>query len=248
MKRLEKENFKKEKNNIKILIIVSIVICIVIILIMYNLINNKIQKDKYISEIQGITNEFTNQNINYETVQIKLDRLVTDNYYKALEEVSKKYIEDVINLTKELETIISSDYILSVLLSENISKESIELKTSMQKLEEYRNNILKLKEDIEKFFSDENVYGYLELEVEQGKKVEEKEIKELFNIFVIGDIDQTRKRYLDSISEVEKIIIKYEAAYDFLSENINKWKIEEDRLIFDNSELADKYNELLKEI
>ena len=54
--------------------------------------------------------------------------------------------------------------------------------------------------------------------------------------------------YLNSINEVISLLKQSENIIDFLIENKNNWDIENDNIVFDDTDLAREYDDLVSQL
>ena len=87
-----------------------------------------------------------------------------------------------------------------------------------------------------KYIKDQNVDSYYE---------------EIYNKEIQGYINLEEKEgdtLKDSIDDVIDVLTISEKVINFLSENKDSWKIEDDSIVFDTEELSDEYDNLISEI
>ena len=73
---------------------------------------------------------------------------------------------------------------------------------------------------------------------------------DLYKNEIVGDIESANdtSEVENSIDEIISILNKSEEVINFLVENKNNWKIENDTIVFNNNNLADQYDELISQL
>ena len=70
----------------------------------------------------------------------------------------------------------------------------------------------------------------------------------LYKDEIVGDLSNTDKTVENSINEVISLLKQSENIIDFLIENKNNWDIENDNIVFDDTDLAREYDDLVSQL
>ena len=70
----------------------------------------------------------------------------------------------------------------------------------------------------------------------------------LYKEEIVGDLSNTDKTVENSIDEVISMLDKSEKIIDFLIENKDSWEIENDNIIFDDTDLSREYDDLISQL
>ena len=228
----------------KILIIVFIIIVIALAVIGYLVYNDKMQEDKLKKELLEI-NELSNaETIDMDTMNDRLDRIVTTGDYAIVEEAFKSYLRDNFDNIMKIMEILNDEKLFSLLTVQNYKedgKDFIESKNYITNtktaLEEYKNKYTE-------FFTEDKAMSYI-----NDKGLDSYYI-DLYKNEFMGDMSLASQDTTveDSIDEIIELLNKIEEILNLLSENQNAWNIDEDNISFNNETLLNKYNTLIDSI
>ena len=228
----------------KILIIVFIIIVIALAVIGYLVYNDMMQEDKLKKELLEI-NELSNaETIDMDTINDRLDRIVTTGDYAIVEEAFKSYLRDNFDSIMKIAEILNDEKLSSLLTVQNYKedgKDFIESKNYITNtktaLEEYKNKYTE-------FFTEDKAMSYI-----NDKGLDSYYIDFYKNEFM-GDMSLASQDTTveDSIDEIIELLNKIEEILNLLSENQNAWNIDEDNISFNNETLLNKYNTLINSI
>ena len=228
----------------KILIIVFIIIVIALAVIGYLVYNDMMQEDKLKKELLEI-NELSNaETIDMDTINDRLDRIVTTGDYAIVEEAFKSYLRDNFDNIMKIAEILNDEKLSSLLTVQNYKedgKDFIESKNYITNtktaLEEYKNKYTE-------FFTEDKAMSYI-----NDKGLDSYYI-DLYKNEFMGDMSLASQDTTveDSIDEIIELLNKIEEILNLLSENQNAWNIDEDNISFNNETLLNKYNTLINSI
>ena len=229
-------------------IFLNIVIIAAVGLVAFLVIRNfmtdgKVQRE--IKEIYDLIYNSDEETYDLETIYTKLDDVVSNDGYAIVEIVAKDYLSDVFDKILELEDIINDERMNNVLTVTNYKEDGPNFTDTINYLDETKEKVLNLKasmlgdlevntlmsyiinEDLEESYID--LYGTLEFAKESNINKNKENIESAVDSFV------------SQIEGMENVI-------DFLIENKNEWKINDDMIVFDDTSLSNEYNDMISSI
>lgn len=229
-------------------IFLNIVIIAAVGLVAFLVIRNfmtdgKVQRE--IKEIYDLIYNSDEETYDLETIYTKLDDVVSNDGYAIVEIVAKDYLSDVFDKILELEDIINDERMNNVLTVTNYKEDGPNFTDTINYLDETKQKVLNLKasmlgdlevntimsyiinEDLEESYID--LYGTLEFAKESNINKNKENIESAVDSFV------------SQIEGMENVI-------DFLIENKNEWKINDDMIVFDDTSLSNEYNDMISSI
>lgn len=228
----------------KILIGVGVVAAIVLIILAFFVILDVRQEDKLLKEADEII-EMTNQtDMNMDQIRAKLKRTVTKGDYGIVEKAFKQYMSDSLDNMEEMIQIMNDDTITKSLTVENYKEDGPDFTKTKAYLEETKQKLDNDKNKYYDFLSEEKADSYLD-----GKNLDAYYV-ELYQKEMIGDLENERKdKTIDNaINEIVSLLNNSENIIDFLIENKNQWKIEQDHIVFATDALTSEYEDLADNI
>lgn len=191
--------------------------------------------EKEFSEARRMSNSFE---YSYDEVNEVLDRTIAKKgEYKILEESYKLYLKDIYTTLINAKNIIDDNKINSLLSYDNYSNDGPEFKNTKQYIKKSKKTLEDCKDSYEELFTDKKIKQYID-----GKKLSDYYIDIYSEEIAKQTYDQ---KIIDSIEESIEILDSIDSVIDFLIENKNNWKLENEKIYFNSDELVSTYNNLL---
>ena len=228
----------------KILIIVLIIIVIALAVIGYLVYNDMMQEDKLKKELLEI-NELSNaETIDMDTINDRLDRIVTTGDYAIVEEAFKSYLRDNFDNIMKITEILNDEKLFSLLTVQNYKEDGKDFIESKNYITNTKTTLEECKNKYTEFFTEDKAMSYI-----NDKGLDSYYIDFYKNEFM-GDMSSASQdtTVQDSIDEIIELLNKIEEILNLLSENQNAWNIDEDNISFNNETLLNKYNTLIDSI
>lgn len=228
----------------KILIALLIIIVLIIGVIAYFLISDLKQEEKLISEINELDNLVNAQEINIEQIKEKLNKIETRGDYATVEKAFKQYLSDNFDNIIKISEILNDEKLVNILTAKNYQEDGPDFVTTKEYITNTRQELEERKLAYTEFFTEEKAMSYI-----NDKGLDSYYI-DLYKNEIVGDIESANdtSEVENSIDEIISILNKSEEVINFLVENKNNWKIENDTIVFNNNNLADQYDELISQL
>ncbi len=229
------------KKVLKIILLIALLIIIIISsLVIWDLIQeNKLNKELvYISELTNA------KEINVEEIYKVLNRTITKGDYEEVEKSFKNYLKDNFDNTLKIANILNDENLINILTVENYLNDGKDFIKSKQYIEDTKNNLTEYKNVYLEFFTEEKAMSYI-----KDKNLDEYYI-ELYREEYVGDIeyDNGTEEVEKSLNEILDMLNIYEEVINMLSNNQNAWEIVGKNIVFDDTELSNKYDELINKL
>lgn len=226
----------------KILIITVILAIIILGLIAYFVVSDFMQEDKLKAELNELSQLSNAENINIDKINQKLDTIVTKDDYAIVERAFKDYLSDSFKNSLEIASILNDERITESLTPENYKNDGPEFTSTKEYLTKTIEQLEYCKNKYNEFFTDEKAMSYI-----NDKNLDEYYVN-LYKEEIVGDLSNTDKTVENSIDEVISMLDKSEKIIDFLIENKDSWEIENDNIIFDDTDLSREYDDLISQL
>ena len=226
----------------KILIITVILAIIILGLIAYFVVSDFMQEDKLKAELNELSQLSNAENIDIDKINQKLDTIVTKDDYAIVERAFKDYLSDSFENSLEIASILNDERITESLTPENYKNDGPEFTSTKEYLTKTIEQLEYCKNKYNEFFTDEKAMSYI-----NDKNLDEYYVN-LYKEEIVGDLSNTDKTVENSIDEVISMLDKSEKVIDFLIENKDSWEIENDNIIFDDTDLSREYDDLISQL
>lgn len=226
----------------KILIIIVIVAIIILGLITYFVISDLRQEEKLKSELNELSQLSNAENIDMDKVNEKLNTVVTKDDYAIVEKAFKDYLSDSFENSLEIANILNDEKITQSLTPENYKNDGPEFTNTKEYLTQTIEQLEYCKNKYNEFLTDEKAMSYI-----NDKNLDDYYVN-LYKDEIVGDLSNTDKTVENSINEVISLLKQSENIIDFLIENKNNWDIENDNIVFDDTDLAREYDDLVSQL
>lgn len=226
----------------KVLIIIVILAIIILGLIAYFVVSDFMQEDKLKAELNELSQLSNAENIDIDKINQKLDTIVTKDDYAIVERAFKDYLSDSFENSLEIASILNDERITESLTPENYKNDGPEFTSTKEYLTKTIEQLEYCKNKYNEFFTDEKAMSYI-----NDKNLDEYYVN-LYKEEIVGDLSNTDKTVENSIDEVISMLDKSEKVIDFLIENKDSWEIENDNIIFDDTDLSREYDDLISQL
>ncbi len=226
----------------KILIIIVIVAIIILGLITYFVISDLRQEEKLKSELNELSQLSNAENIDMDKINEKLNTVVTKDDYAIVEKAFKDYLSDSFENSLEIANILNDEKITQSLTPENYKNDGPEFTNTKEYLTQTIEQLEYCKNKYNEFLTDEKAISYID-----DKNLDDYYVN-LYKDEIVGDLSNTDKTVENSINEVISLLKQSENIIDFLIENKNNWDIENDNIVFDDTDLAREYDDLVSQL
>ena len=226
----------------KVLIIIVILAIIILGLIAYFVVSDFMQEDKLKAELNELSQLSNAENIDIDKINQKLDTIVTKDDYAIVERAFKDYLSDSFENSLEIASILNDERITESLTPENYKNDGPEFTSTKEYLTKTIEQLEYCKNKYNEFFTDEKAMSYI-----NDKNLDEYYVN-LYKEEIVGDLSNTDKTVENSIDEVIAMLDKSEKVIDFLIENKDSWEIENDNIIFDDTDLSREYDDLISQL
>ena len=226
----------------KVLIIIVILAIIILGLIAYFVVSDFMQEDKLKAELNELSQLSNAENIDIDKINQKLDTIVTKDDYAIVERAFKDYLSDSFENSLEIASILNDERITESLTPENYKNDGPEFTSTKEYLTKTIEQLEYCKNKYNEFLTDEKAMSYI-----NDKNLDEYYVN-LYKEEIVGDLSNTDKTVENSIDEVISMLDKSEKIIDFLIENKDSWEIENDNIIFDDTDLSREYDDLISQL
>ena len=221
----------------KILIIIGVIILIALIALGVMLFLDFKEEDKLKEELQEISNLSNETNINTEEIKARLSRRISRGDYLKVEDAYKEYLTDALNNITNIYSILNDSKIENLLSIENYKNDGPEFTETKEYINNTKEELQNLKNEYTSLFTEEKIMSYI-----NNKNVDEYYI-DFYKDELMGipeKEDQTVEREIDGVI---KILDSSNTIIDFLINNKDNWKIENENIVFANQELTNEFLE-----
>ncbi len=230
----------------KILIVILILVLAFGGLVAYYFFHDRMQEQKLNKEFSEIDQLMNEENSDQETLNKKLNTLVSSGDYAEIEQAFKNYLKDGIELTNRITIHLSDEKITTVLTAETYKTDGPEFVKTKEYLTTMKNNLEQDKKDYQEFFTEDKAMSYLNSD---EINLDSYYIDYYRDVFV-GDLESQAndKTVENSIDEIINILNTYESVLTFLQTNQGNWTVEGETILFSNDELTNQYNQFVSSL
>ncbi len=231
------------KKGLKItLIVVGSIILLFCILVGIQLSKDFKTEGKLETEIEEITNLMEATDFDEEKFKEKLNNTVSSGDYYKVERAYKNYLRDYLKSLNDIISFYNNLEIDDLLSIDNLKKDGKDYVNSKVLINNYKNQLDKLKENFNSMKDESKVISYLDNKLDSYYKDYYKKI--------IGEIKQTstEKELIEYLENSSKILDNIYRVFEFLSNNKKEYELGEDAIYFYNDSLLNEYNTMLSNI
>ncbi len=199
------------------------------------------QEGKLDAELEEIYELSWNpENMDFEEVNKRLNRVVTKDDYAIVEKAMKVYISDIIDNNVRIAELLNDEGIPKVLTSENYENDGPDFFQTKKYIGRMRAGFQECKQIHKELVTEDKMMSYIEnydldsyyVEFYQGR------------MNPVKDWD-SEKIMEESLEDMVDLMDIFEDVIYFLSENQGHWEIEDGYIFFENDALARRYDGLL---
>ena len=231
--------------NKKLIIAFVIAIFLVVVgIIAFFIGRNMTQKINVIQEVDRVNDLLQEETINFDQIDVILNRTVAKGNYAEVEDSIKGYLKESVGVIKEMRDEIDDEEITNISTTQNYAKDGPDFPHTKELIKEKIAKFQELKEKYNSLLTEEKTMSYINEKGLSSKYVN------FYKNELIGDLkgvneDQTVQNSLD---DMVKLLEKMEEIINFLANNRGKWTIENEVLMFESQSLVNQYNEMINNL
>lgn len=243
------ENNKKEGKKSKKKIIITIVIIAVLIFVLAGcfIFYHGNQTTKLISEVNKLTEiEMFNEDGTVKENPIDME-IKTTGSYAVVEKTLKDYLNEVFTETQNLTEVLKEDELISLTSFENIKEDGKDFTKSKEKIAKMKETLNNYVSKMEELVSEEKML----------ERINDKDIgeyyKELYRQLAVDEetsigMKEAIEELKTSSEEVTTVLNALEEMFNFLSENKDKWNIENEQIMFTTQSAYEEYQNIMSSL
>ena len=225
-------------------IIIAIVLVIVIgigVLVVKDFKQEDILRQEML-EFENLTRAET---IDLDAIDQRIRELKTTGDYGVIEKAMKDYLADVVNVSVDIANILNDERMTNILTPANYAEDGPDfvetkqfLQESMEKIEQYKNEVLEL-------LTNEKAMSFIE-----NKNLDQYYIDLYKEIALSEDtaLDEDNAEIENSLNEANQILETETQIINFLSENKGNWEVQGENIVFNSDALTNQYNEYVSQL
>ena len=217
--------------------ILLIIVLVIVGGVIYFVISDLNKEKDLLNEMDSIYELMENNN--QEELTKKLSEVISTGDYAIVEKAAKDYIKDLYEVTTNIASIISDDKIMTLTTYENFENDGPDFTESKKYIEETKENLENYKNLYAELYTEEKELSYL------SKQLDEYYIDFYLN-YLIGN--QDNQEDIANIETIINILSASENVIDFLIDNKDAWKLNNNMISFNSEELSNQYNDLILKI
>lgn len=228
----------------KILVLVGIVIIACLVILGFFVASDLAQEKKLRTELDELNHLVNSSEIDMNSINERLDRIVTNGDYAVVERAFKSYLKDSFDVSLKIAEIINDEKITTLLTVSNYQEDGKDFVNTKQYIIDTKNSLEDCKEKYIEYLTEEKAMSYI------NDKDLDSYYVELYQNEFVGDMDADFK---DKTVEnaIDDLISILDSSFDviqFLSENQTAWQIDGDNIVFSNADLSIQYDQLLAKV
>ena len=228
----------------KILVLVGIVIIACLVILGFFVASDLAQEKKLRTELDELNHLVNSSEIDMNSINERLDRIVTNGDYAVVERAFKSYLKDSFDVSLKIAEIINDEKITTLLTVSNYQEDGKDFVNTKQYIIDTKNSLEDCKEKYIEYLTEEKAMSYI------NDKDLDSYYVELYQNEFVGDMDADFK---DKTVEnaIDDLISILDSSFDviqFLSENQTAWQIDGDNIVFSNADLSIQYDQLLVKV
>lgn len=236
----ETKNSKKENNNKLNKVILTILLVLVIFVVAIGIVfgGRIINKAKLDRELENlVSKDITSEDLSNSVS-------VTSGDFAVVEQTVKEYFKEYSDLRKQFMDKVNDKKIQSILTPENYNQDGPEFMESISYINTTKEEFNSIADKLLDLLSKENIVARIENEDISDY------YKDLYKGYFIENNDLSvtfQESYQDTVDDKTLMNNLYDneiKILNFLTENKGHWEVLENKLTFDNQELANTFNEM----
>lgn len=228
--------------------IIWIVIAIVLVIVIgigVLVVKDFKQEDILRQEMLEFENLTRAETIDLDAIDQRIRELKTTGDYGVIEKAMKDYLADVVNVSVDIANILNDERMTNILTPANYAEDGPDfvetkqfLQESMEKIEQYKNEVLEL-------LTNEKAMSYIE-----NKNLDQYYIDLYKEIALSEDtaLDEDNAEIENSLNEANQILETETQIINFLSENKGNWEVQGENIVFNSDALTNQYNEYVSQL
>ena len=235
----EKINVKMNNKSIMKFSIIAGILIIIVSVVSFILIRDLKQESILKTEISNLAKQdFENANFN--------TNIKSTKNYAVVEKSIKEYLDEYSTNLKELLKIADDEKLVNILSADNYSKDGPDFKETKEYLSTTKTSFNEKLNRLTQMTTEEEIMNKIE------EKKLDKTYVDLYKKLMLGetkkvDFSESQETYKQIGENINNILTTEEKVIDLLISNKNKWQIEDGKIVFQNTDTLNKYNELIKE-
>lgn len=228
------------KNKKKFILLFLFVILIIVVIVGYLVVNHFVQENTLKAEI--------NQLAKLDVTKDRYNRKIkTTGNYAVVEDKIKSYLDEYAVSLQNILSLLKDEKLLSLLSADNYKSDGPEFSKSIAYVESAKKNF---NDDINKlidYCSEKNITEYIS--DQHLNKYYVNLYKELMlDNDISKDLDSSKSLLEESKVKMNNLFDISLEVFKFLKANQDKWKIDNDQILFETDELVNQYNNLIQKI
>lgn len=203
-------------------------------------VNQELKIENNLSEIDYL--------VNYDIFDSKIDDLlkeyVSSGDYLVVEKAMKNYLKDIIYYARKINEINDNEEFIMVLSMDNFYEDMPDFNNSLRVINEVSLDVEDIKDNFVRLLQKDVIYSYInDADIIDYYKDYYKEL-----VYDASSIEDDASSIESNLDFVLNVLNLYEEFYNFLKENKNNWVVDGEYIYFANSNLEEKYLDLLYRI
>lgn len=203
-------------------------------------VNQELKIENNLSEIDYL--------VNYDIFDSKIDDLlkeyVSSGDYLVVEKAMKNYLKDIIYYARKINEINDNEEFIMALSMDNFYEDMPDFNNSLRVINEVSLDVEDIKDNFVRLLQKDVIYSYInDADIIDYYKDYYKEL-----VYDASSIEDDASSIESNLDFVLNVLNLYEEFYNFLKENKNNWVVDGEYIYFANSNLEEKYLDLLYRI
>ena len=225
--------------------IITAIVLVIVIGIGVLVVKDFKQEDILRQEMLEFENLTRAETIDLDAIDQRIRELKTTGDYGVIEKAMKDYLADVVNVSVDIANILNDERMTNILTPANYAEDGPDfvetkqfLQESMEKIEQYKNEVLEL-------LTNEKAMSYIE-----NKNLDQYYIDLYKEIALSEDtaLDEDNAEIENSLNEANQILETETQIINFLSENKGNWEVQGENIVFNSDALTNQYNEYVSQL
>ncbi len=226
-----------------IFLVIAIFVIIFIVAVAFKVKSDLKQEEELVEELDSLYALLDHYPLDYESLDRKISTTVTTDDYAKVEKAVKEYSKDFVSYMKQFDTLVNDETIKNAVGIDNIKKDGPDFTNTKQKLSESKTSLDAIITDFSNYLTEETAMSYIK---DSGLN---EYYTDFYKQYILGDslyeMESSKDEILDSLNTIKLLIEAEEETIDFLAENKESWKVENDQLLFYSESLLNQYNSII---
>ena len=233
-----------KKKILKILVVAGVIIILCLVVLGFFVASDLAQEKKLRAELDELNHLVNSSEIDMESINERLDRVIANGDYAVVERAFKSYLKDSFDVSLKIVGIINDEKITTLLTASNYQEDGKDFVNTKQYIIDTKNSLEDCKEKYIEYLTEEKAMSYI------NNKDLDSYYVELYQNEFVGDMDAdfNDKTVENAIDDLISILGSSFDVVQFLSENQTAWQIDGDNIVFANADLSNQYDQLLAKV